>query len=230
MMTVFSDEYVAGMWRHSLERDLLWSVAGNRSNKQLPVRPKAYRAPSWSWMAVDGKVNPGLLPYDDALIEVENLQLEHLTDDNTLLIHWSWLRLRGSLKRLILMPHYSGKARSYGDWKMVVNGVHVSVLTESADRQPEAHVKLDAFYENFDKQNAAGSLYCMPGRVPKGDFGDVYVLLLELEDRERAVFRRIGLAFARGKEVKEKILARSGEEDKYPCEAYRDGLHTICIV
>jgi hypothetical protein len=230
MRTTLCDEYVAGMWRHYLERELLWSADKNRSGN--PPGPQTYRAPSWSWMAVDGKINPGLpnVEASDMLMKVDGLQLEYLTDDNTGSIHGGWLRLRGMLKQLMLMPHRTSTRRSFEDWNMVVNGVHVSCPSDSAMREPQPHVMLDAFHEDFDKQNAEAALYCMPGRARKGDNGSIYVLLLVLDDREKAIFRRIGLAHGWGEDVKEKILARSGEEDKFPCEEYRDGLHLIRII
>lgn len=41
------DHYFAGLWRQTLERELCWSTLGPRQRPQ-------YRAPSWSWAAVDG--------------------------------------------------------------------------------------------------------------------------------------------------------------------------------
>ncbi|KAI0631660.1 heterokaryon incompatibility protein-domain-containing protein [Trametes polyzona] len=48
----FGSDYLAGLWRDSLLRDLLWRTL--RSSAHLP-RPR-YRAPSWSWAAVEGGV------------------------------------------------------------------------------------------------------------------------------------------------------------------------------
>ncbi|KAI1746207.1 heterokaryon incompatibility protein-domain-containing protein [Xylaria scruposa] len=45
------DQYLAGLWRKTLLLDLLWAV----NNKC--ERPKAYRAPSWSWASVDGLID-----------------------------------------------------------------------------------------------------------------------------------------------------------------------------
>jgi Heterokaryon incompatibility protein (HET) len=50
--------YVAGLWKESLSYDLLWRVDG-----ELNSRPLEYRAPSWSWASVDGKVySPYVFP------------------------------------------------------------------------------------------------------------------------------------------------------------------------
>ncbi|KAI0629756.1 heterokaryon incompatibility protein-domain-containing protein, partial [Trametes polyzona] len=45
-------DYLAGLWRDTLLRDLLWV-----KNPQTVQRPRpAYRAPSWSWAALDGLI------------------------------------------------------------------------------------------------------------------------------------------------------------------------------
>ncbi|KAI5777160.1 HET-domain-containing protein [Geopyxis carbonaria] len=40
--------YLAGLWEHNILSDLLWSTRSRQP------RPAKYRAPSWSWAAVDG--------------------------------------------------------------------------------------------------------------------------------------------------------------------------------
>ncbi|RYP03311.1 hypothetical protein DL764_005229 [Monosporascus ibericus] len=44
--------YMAGLWRQTLLRDLLWM----KDYSAYAPRPEKYRAPSWSWAAVDGRV------------------------------------------------------------------------------------------------------------------------------------------------------------------------------
>jgi hypothetical protein len=44
--------YLAGIWNSRLPQALVWNV----SNAEV-IRPDAYRAPTWSWAAVDGPVN-----------------------------------------------------------------------------------------------------------------------------------------------------------------------------
>lgn len=55
------DEYLAGHWREDLVVSLLWNVEDDRSrdmrDKEVVYRrPKMWRAPSWSWAAVEGPV------------------------------------------------------------------------------------------------------------------------------------------------------------------------------
>ncbi|KAF2500607.1 HET-domain-containing protein [Lophium mytilinum] len=49
---VYQSDYLAGLWKSALPKDLLWSSA--RSDIS---RPTVHRAPSWSWAAVDGEVS-----------------------------------------------------------------------------------------------------------------------------------------------------------------------------
>ena len=52
---IFGCDYLAGHWRDTLLADLLWQKYADTDMK----RPNVYRAPSWSWAAVDGSVMPG---------------------------------------------------------------------------------------------------------------------------------------------------------------------------
>ncbi|KAF1731244.1 hypothetical protein CRV24_009323 [Beauveria bassiana] len=230
MEAVLCDEYIAGMWRRHLEKELLWSRVDMQS--AIPAQPQTYRAPSWSWAAVDGEINPGCMEVgpEDILIKVVSLRLKHMEIDKMSLAEGSRLRLLGYLKQLVLLPYTSAATKSNGDWIMVVNGVQVSRLTNSTMREPQPHVKLDASHVSFEKQNKEASLYCMPGRKRSGDSGSIYILLLELVNRERGIFRRIGLARGWDKAVIERMLSHHVMESQFPCEEYKDGKHLISLV
>ena len=68
--TLLQDEYVAGLWKSSLPYLLLWRTDSGliMPGSTMPdypeyryVRPLVYRAPSWSWAAIDGRItHPGL--------------------------------------------------------------------------------------------------------------------------------------------------------------------------
>lgn len=47
-----NDEYLAGLWRSRLPRDLLWYTSHPRNDNEHPE----YVAPSWSWASMDGEV------------------------------------------------------------------------------------------------------------------------------------------------------------------------------
>ncbi|RAL64229.1 hypothetical protein DID88_002121 [Monilinia fructigena] len=49
-------QYLAGLWKDSLVKDLCWYVQVSE-NHCAPSRAKPYRAPTWSWASVDFKDN-----------------------------------------------------------------------------------------------------------------------------------------------------------------------------
>ncbi|KAF2030434.1 hypothetical protein EK21DRAFT_65452, partial [Setomelanomma holmii] len=54
------DTYIAGLWRHSLLRDLLWRrPLGVESEINFPPRSRRWRVPSWSWASIDFAVLTG---------------------------------------------------------------------------------------------------------------------------------------------------------------------------
>jgi hypothetical protein len=231
MRRYVKDTYVAGLWRRYLEFELLWSVI---NPKVRPLSEK-YRSPSWSWAAVDGRIVTGTrnIPSSKLLIEVMDLNLEFLTDDDTSLVQGGWLRLRGTLKRLMLVRHRLFGANSDGPWdtwNMVVDGVLISRPTQSVYCGPQPQVFVDNRHDHFEEQHAKQSLYCVPAKVCEDESESIFILILEVEDMTRGVYRRIGLARGWGKEVRESMLTLSGKEEEFPCEEYRDGLHTIRII
>jgi hypothetical protein len=44
-------DYLAGLWRNNLAHDLFWKTV------TVATKHKKYRAPSWSWASVDGRIN-----------------------------------------------------------------------------------------------------------------------------------------------------------------------------
>ena len=57
-------DYIAGLWKDSLIKDLQWGVG----LENAAPKPKEWRAPSWSWASVNGPVHyytPSLYHYDD---------------------------------------------------------------------------------------------------------------------------------------------------------------------
>jgi hypothetical protein len=52
-------EYLAGIWRHNLMHDLFWEPLTTMTS------PKKYRAPTWSWASLDGRIK--WLPWTDLL-------------------------------------------------------------------------------------------------------------------------------------------------------------------
>jgi hypothetical protein len=51
------DDYLAGMWRRDLVRQLCWYITQDKGDYSSFARPKAYIAPSWSWASLTSPVN-----------------------------------------------------------------------------------------------------------------------------------------------------------------------------
>ena len=107
------DEYLDGLWRKELPRQLLWSTGEGWHR-----RPAQYRAPSWSWASIDGSISPqnsvwnfltyarminyhrtGILPIDvdHILMEVVHVHVENVDGDSFGPVKFAELRVRGPL-------------------------------------------------------------------------------------------------------------------------------------
>lgn len=77
----FKSDYCAGVFRSSLPFALLWEV--RFWSFPQPKRADTYRAPSWSWASMDGRVDAGAITTGDVtdLVTVEDVVID-LVDPN----------------------------------------------------------------------------------------------------------------------------------------------------
>lgn len=109
MATYNRSIYLAGLWRNTLRKDLSWYVPPQNTKATIreTVRPSAYRAPSWSWASIEGRVtmvherqDPG---YDyqyesDLCCEILDCKTEPVSDLNPFgEVKSGYLILRGHL-------------------------------------------------------------------------------------------------------------------------------------
>ncbi|KAI4217673.1 MAG: hypothetical protein LQ351_000269 [Letrouitia transgressa] len=95
--------YWAGIWDHDLTRQLLWAANGNN------VRPQQYRAPSWSWASLDGKIDSGWNHGGDTLtawsrqsiVQFLEIKVTPVHQDMTGQISAAFIRLRGPLFQVL---------------------------------------------------------------------------------------------------------------------------------
>jgi hypothetical protein len=91
---LLGDEYLAGIWRSSLARDILWQV-----DRPLP-RSYEYSAPSWSWAAISGKVTVRLEGTVDANFQVIGCNVTHAFAEAQFgSVRSGRLQLRGLVRR-----------------------------------------------------------------------------------------------------------------------------------
>ncbi|KAF7983223.1 hypothetical protein HWV62_23510 [Athelia sp. TMB] len=102
----WGETYVAGLWRDNLLEGLLWQQG---DLKNLPPRPKTYRAPSWSWGAVDGRITPAFAMHfwgeDKPECEILECEVELAKDDHPFgEVTGGQLRVRALLKKVLWNP------------------------------------------------------------------------------------------------------------------------------
>lgn len=69
------DEYLAGLWRSRIERELQWEV--ENFNNDIAKRSLTYRAPTWSWASLDGNIRIRYgRRHDRVCIQVLDAQIE----------------------------------------------------------------------------------------------------------------------------------------------------------
>ncbi|KAG6994223.1 hypothetical protein G7Y79_00046g082740 [Physcia stellaris] len=99
MQALLQDEYLAGLWKGTLASGLLWMVNRGRQANGLPsTRAAQYRAPTWSWAALDGQVVPGRPSVERVLVSVEEAIADpHITGNPFGQLKSGRIRLRGAL-------------------------------------------------------------------------------------------------------------------------------------
>ncbi|KAJ9131821.1 Heterokaryon incompatibility protein [Pleurostoma richardsiae] len=222
------DTYVAGMWRRHLASELLWHVDDEQQVDGRPsARPAEYRAPSWSWASVDGRTTAGTTTESGLLIEVVDVHLDHATSDTTGLLTGGYLDLRCGLLPFKMVVHYIGTLQLLF---IEVNGKRVK-SSSSPEWGIGPLVHLDVGQDNFDAENEAHSLFCVPAQGSTPGDGYSSFLLLEVVDRQQGTFRRIGLAITREEDEIEMLLPVASEDRaNVPSRGFTNGLHVIRIL
>lgn len=244
-------QYVAGLWSRYLESQLLWRVEPifirhNRTFQQPGRRPHEYRAPSFSWAAVDAQkavndqpgngITYGEVTDRDLLIELEkeknNIVITSQTDNAFGLVTGGHIMLRGKLRKIRLSKGERG--RFY--WRLLDRNVVCPNLNLKIDKERHHNVYLDApddderLHGVFESDN----VYCLPAALgPRTeDKESKYIICLilqqadgdeQVKDRNRSeqkgTFRRIGTTKLSGwgdKHTYEHILTPHATDTQLP--------------
>jgi hypothetical protein len=107
------DEYAAGLWYRDMPQNLAWAPMPYRGR-----RPPIYRAPSWSWAAIDGLVPTSVPYYADEprlLVAIKSCAIQSVTGSRFGPITGAELRLRG---RLFPLWAYRESELWVSDWRV----------------------------------------------------------------------------------------------------------------
>ena len=173
---VFSIEYCAGLWGHDMAQGLAWYRIGDtdmthRFPRKIDTIP--YRAPTWSWACLDGRISWFRYSGDEggSWVDVMRWEVHPMTEDRTGAVTSAFVQLSGYLITIKLYPKFDE------DWPGIFcNGKGNNVYGES-------------FY--FDIRPPSFQLHCMPLFVDIDGF--LCALLLAPTGDVRGQFRRVGL-------------------------------------
>lgn len=152
-------DYHAGLWRTSIEYQLLWHVA--RSGR--PNSAPAYRAPSWSWASVDGETFQPRWWKSDAIIA--NVTGVHV---NTTFSKYGTLDIEkhaelsicGTLREVTLgLRRSHDKVALISTWIQDVDGKEITGEYNDRSEALDPEVRLDYDLDTLDE---AIRLFCMP--------------------------------------------------------------------
>ncbi|KAK0372913.1 heterokaryon incompatibility protein [Colletotrichum limetticola] len=228
--TLVDDTYVVGMWRKHLASNLLWHVDQETQVDGSPsIRPEVYRAPSFSWASVDGKIITGpLIDQSKLLIEVEDVRIEYVSKNKTGLVKGGHVDLRCCVLPFEMFVK-SGSQRRFLSLK--VNGVIVIASRKDPQRNIGPLVHMDIGQESFNDENTTGSLYYIVAQKQDEPDGFVRCLLLMAVDEKRKVFKRIGLAVTNDAEEIEMLQNGTHNADgSLSNNCGPDGIRTIRII
>ena len=190
MEILYKDEYLAGLWRRYLPEMLMWQVSWENSyrviNSHLASRSPSYRAPSWSWLSVDGPIEGGTAHDNPVFIEILDAKVDHEVDR----IKGGYIRLRGVLTEANVDAESDGQGMA-----LVFGG------------QEEQHA---AGYLDDKLERPPSKIACLP--IQPGWYSarydetiEVKGLLLHPTGSGDAEYKRIGWFSARGPELCELI-------------------------
>ncbi|KAL9019545.1 MAG: hypothetical protein Q9185_003165 [Variospora sp. 1 TL-2023] len=181
MQSLIQSEYLAGLWRDTLSSDLLWKVIGGKQANGLPsTRVVQFRAPSWSWAALDGHIMPGRPNTERILISIEEAVTDPVVPGNPLgQLKSGWIRLRGVLLSGTVKPLESSTSQPD----------KLPVYFAAGNNTAEHWIFQDIQNELSDQ-----SVFCLVVST-KNQYDGTLVqgLALHCTDTVKATYRRVGL-------------------------------------
>jgi Heterokaryon incompatibility protein (HET) len=168
-------DYLAGLWRFNLGVQLLWYTSRS-------PRPEQYRAPSWSWASVDGRVDfrPGAKPRGPLVLKIIDAATETKMDPFGQVVG-GYLRVQGRLWQALVVKHLPPEI------KLEKSMVIIDCQFDIAELQGAIHIYLLPI--------------CLLGR-------DVHGILLEPTGNRKGQFQRVGRFEIRDSPTRERSAER----------------------
>ena len=202
MSGLIGDEYIAGLWSKYLPSQLLWRVEptfhpATSTFTNPSRRPADYRAPSFSWAAVDAQEGNGIVCGEatdkDILIDIESFHIGHaaapdeagmgppadLPDDGKFgLVSSGHIILWGRLRRIELHRQQGSPDPGRYQWYLRGRPAPAGETAKKLHEECHTNVYLDCPNQDHDflsaplaplayAANTTTDLYCLP--VSRGD-------------------------------------------------------------
>lgn len=122
------DEYLAGLWKKHLPSQLLWESESDQAGPLIPA--KTYRAPSWSWACVDGRISCPSWKRQCLFINILEASAEPAGFDRTGAVKSGLVRLTGPLTTIELeeMKQYNAQSQYRFRFRTSSNEWHDSAV------------------------------------------------------------------------------------------------------
>ena len=179
MQNAVLDDYLAGLWRHDLVRGLLWTT--RRSPTSIPSqssarRTREYRAPSWSWVSVQGAVDYSHLTVEPDCITILDVRCDLKSANSTGEVCAGWLQVVGPITCASLIVDYEASTQK----------ATFALFQEGFDDIPiQSNIWLDTPIQEVEVLDSSGEMCCTAHRaMPESNaqeqpvFGTVTCLLV----------------------------------------------------
>ncbi|KAG8528312.1 uncharacterized protein KY384_007229 [Bacidia gigantensis] len=136
MALIWKDEYLAGLWRSCLPEQLLWKVSleSAGTGKDSYARRASYpRAPSWSWLSIDGPVDVDSSHGRPVLIEIIRAEAQCPTNA----VFTGSISLRGVLTEAFCEADKHGSVRIILDVPPPARNLAFGELDDKYEPPPE---------------------------------------------------------------------------------------------
>ena len=175
------DQYLAGLWRRDLVCGLLWYA--NRSDMPRLVRPSMWRAPSWSWAALDGAATFEIRSTGEesgqSCIDIVEAVVKLCGENPYGMVSSGYIVIVGRLVQV----GYEIRTESIEYWTSVAPSMQDLLYNEGAE----------CGYAFFDEAGTTGELYGLEtyaSSSPTRAKVDVILLQAAVESN---VYRRVGI-------------------------------------
>ncbi|KAH7095133.1 heterokaryon incompatibility protein-domain-containing protein [Paraphoma chrysanthemicola] len=223
---LLNDEYLVGMWRRRLEHQLTWFPVMSPGST-VSACQRSYRAPSWSWAAIDRPVDLSEKRYhQEVLISVRDVHITYASDDTTGRVTGAWLDLQGHLKPMKLIWNTHTDLSGFNPWILRLDG---------NDLQPKVNVLLDVLRMDsayFELDNAARLLFYVPATISFSQSHRLTIIILRCLDKVMGLFERIGVGESEEAIDRDLLLADTTSPVKMelPSVRFENGMHILRII